>query len=1455
MTSGTSLVGNATTNPYGGSRHGELTGGCSGGTAGCYDASVITTSALSFQTGRYYRVEVYGRNTAAGCNVTNGLKLKKAMVATNAAMVAASGADVILATSTQSSTYTRYSGLFTVSANETKYVGIQMAFAGAGGCGGSGWRLDDIIVTEYLDPPCDFYCAAGNTTAITSYITDVAFNTLSRSSTWDGYICTSIGTSVQRTLSYTLNVTAYNATASVKHLAAWIDYNRDGDYADAGEDVMPPIDITTTTPPQSFPLTWPVTVPITATLGLTKMRVAMVIAGAGNTTACNTADLSDYEDYDVDIQMQPLPMTYSSFTTTQNNLSTVSAGTFNQEIMGIQVVTSGDLSPLSLTSLFFRTNANYGTDNPAADIANARLWTSGTSAFFSTATQVGSTVAAPNGAYSFGTTYTLEPGTNYFWLTYDIQATAPTGDRVDVQCDSIIVASITRTPTLGSPPLGRSIVASWPMYYVSSTTRQNISPVPLGDVNQQVIGVEIVTSGAISPLTVTSFTLNTAGTGGTVPNQIQNAKLFFTGTTAAFSTATQVGSTVASPNGAFTITPSVTLFNGTNYFWFSYDILSTATCALNIDAQCNSLTVSGTPYTPTVTSPLGARAINCGVPYYSVGSLVMNNLSSWNTMRNGSGSPPPAGAFAISSNDFYVQNGHSMTTNAAFTLLNLYVEAGGRVTASNIVTMTNFRIYGGGTFEQTAVATNATYITNFWIDNGGTWIHNNNGYLPGVNRYFTANSTQWFKKVGGGTFPSNTAWGNVIMDISTNGNFYINGNSISTIQGNWEWRKTGTNNWWAIHPTNSPTNIGGDLIISGGKLYGAFNNISAQAANIIINVAGSYKLTGGTFEDYLSPFGNAGSSSCVLNISSNVDISGGTMHFDRTTGGLTQINITGGLLNATWKQRGGTVTLGNTFIKNSPAGKTLTLIGTSMGSIATTRTILLETGATLMTGNYPVNGSGTFTMQDNSTLGIGHIQGIVSNLASAAGNIRTTTARNFHSGGNYIYYEDKTPQVTGVFTTAPTALTVRNLEIRKDSAQYRVDMSQNLSVTEVTKLKLGELNLNSFTLTALNAGTAAIDRNGSTTLGYIKSETNAAVNPSIVQWNIGASNGSYVIPFGVSATDYIPLTFNKTAGNSSMRFSTRATSTSANTPWAGASSVAAVANMNRGTADSSTTSVIDRWWDITALAGISSATANITFTYRGVENTLPDGVTPAGWPNYRTGALAAQHWNGTTWDAATGSGTGVASGTGTVTVTGANTFSPWILIAQPAPLFNTPLPITLLTFDATVVTEGVNLTWTTASEINNKFFTVERSADAEHFEFVASIDGAGNSLQTLNYSLTDRQPLKGISYYRLRQTDFDGTSTLSDIVAVNISEGGTISFVPNPAQNYINIILSDAGAKGINVIEILDAKGNSVLRQEKFMSGENNVQRIDLSNYSSGIYVVKVTDSTGKISVKRFIRR
>jgi hypothetical protein len=1096
LTSGSSLT-TSTAEPHTGLAHAQLLGGCSSGSSGCYSASIITPSALNLQAGKYYEVVIYGKNIPGTCSVNNSLKIKKSATATDAAMAAATGSDIILGTSNQLIVYDIYRGIFTVASNETKYIGIQMSFPGAGGCGGSGWRIDDIVITEYDGPPCTYYCYTEGIMPDAGYISQVSLNNLSRPSGFDGYVCTGMTAAVQRTLSYNLTVIRFNPSTYNLYTTAWIDYNRNGSFIDAGEQVMLPA---ASAAGGNVTRIQNITVPISATLGITKMRVMFKYNAAPTGPCDGSTPYLDVEDYDVDIQQEPVPMTFVSCTTTQVNTASVNAGTNRQEVVGVQIITNGELSPLSVTSFNFATT---GTTNPANNISSAQLWSTGTSSQFATSAQVGSTVTSPNGNFSFSTSFTLAKGTNYFWLTYDVPATATGGNVIDAQCNSLTVTTL-RTPTVISPAGNRPIVAATPMVYVSSTTKQNISPVAIGDANQQVIGVQIVTNGALTPLSATNFTFNTAGTGGTVTNQVQNAKLFFTGTSSAFACTNQVGSTVAVPNGIFSITPSAvqgTLNNGTNYFWLSYDIKPTAVCSLNIDAQCNSVTVGGVPNVPAVTSPLGARLINCGVPYYSQGNLVMNNLSSWNTQRNGSGTAPASFA---AGNDFYVQNGHSMTTNADFTIPNLYVESGGYVTATNLLTMTNFRIYSYATFEQVATAPNANFITNFWIDDNGTWVHNNTGWLPGLNRYFTAGSIQWFKQVGGGTFPVNTSWGNVIMDIATNGNFIINAGSIINVQGNWEWRKTGISNYLGIAPDNSPINVAGNLIFSGGKLRGAYDMSTPgnQAANITINVGGNFIMSGGSLEDYVR--GNASTSSSTINISGNVEITGGIWNYTMATGGLSQINITGGLSSATWKQTAGAITLSNTNLKNIPAGKTLTLIGNKLGNISANRTLTVETGAKLMTGNYPVTGTGIFTMQDNSTLGIGSIDGINSSLISATGNVQTSGGRNYHSGGNYIYYEDKTPQISGVFNTAPSALTVRNLEIRKDAATQITNLSQNLSVSEITKLTLGELNLNQYVLTALSNSTGAIDRNGTTTLGYIKSETNLAVNPSIVQWNMGA---------------------------------------------------------------------------------------------------------------------------------------------------------------------------------------------------------------------------------------------------------------------------------------------------------------------------------------------------------------
>ncbi|MBP9179590.1 MAG: T9SS type A sorting domain-containing protein [Bacteroidia bacterium] len=147
-----------------------------------------------------------------------------------------------------------------------------------------------------------------------------------------------------------------------------------------------------------------------------------------------------------------------------------------------------------------------------------------------------------------------------------------------------------------------------PMIYSSSTTNQaSTSPLGASATNQVILGVPVTVSGSATTIALTGINFNTTGT--TNVADISGAKVYFTGSSATFSTTTQFGSTVSSPSGAFSVTGSQNLADGVNYFWLAYDISATPGNLNLIDAQCTQVTVGGTNYTPTVTNPSGSRQI------------------------------------------------------------------------------------------------------------------------------------------------------------------------------------------------------------------------------------------------------------------------------------------------------------------------------------------------------------------------------------------------------------------------------------------------------------------------------------------------------------------------------------------------------------------------------------------------------------------------------------------------------------------------------------------------------------------------------------------------------------------------------------------------------------------------------------------------------------------------------
>ena len=158
------------------------------------------------------------------------------------------------------------------------------------------------------------------------------------------------------------------------------------------------------------------------------------------------------------------------------------------------------------------------------------------------------------------------------------------------------------------PNIQLTLGAPTNMTYGSSTTTQNTTMVFAGTTDQWIIGIQVLATGTLSPLSLTQFGLSTNGT--TSIADMSNAKIYCTGTSSTFSPVNQFGSTVASPpSGSYTISGSQTLYPGTTYFWLAYDINSGATEYNVVDAECTSLTVADTSRTPTVSAPAGNRTI------------------------------------------------------------------------------------------------------------------------------------------------------------------------------------------------------------------------------------------------------------------------------------------------------------------------------------------------------------------------------------------------------------------------------------------------------------------------------------------------------------------------------------------------------------------------------------------------------------------------------------------------------------------------------------------------------------------------------------------------------------------------------------------------------------------------------------------------------------------------------
>ena len=348
----------------------------------------------------------------------------------------------------------------------------------------------------------------------------------------------------------------------------------------------------------------------------------------------------------------------------------------------------------------------------------------------------------------------------------------------------------------------------------------------------------------------------------------------------------------------------------------------------------------------------------------------------------------------------------------------------------------------------------------------------------------------------------------------------------------------------------------------------------------------------------------------------------------------------------------------------------------------------------------------------------------------------------------------------------------------------------------------------------------------------------------IVKWNLFYGTGQFVVPFGTASLAQIPFTADITSagfafsGTPHYLFKTYPTGVG-NTPWP-----TGVTGINHVSGSNDSAYMADRYWVIDQVGYTIAPEANYTFTYEDPEDIkVGNTITEA---NLRT-----QYWTGSYWDwKPKGSGDPSAN---EVKVDNVTWSAPWVLVD-----YTHPLPVELTYFDAEWNNKQhteVRTFWETATEIDNDHFDVERSTDGVNFVKIGEVASKGASTTTQNYEFMDTDPVKGgISYYRLKQVDIDGTFEYSHIVVLaddtEITE--VVNVWPNPTTDRINVLVNATEAETA-AIYLFGVDGRLFQTYDVNFEEGANVMEINTSSLASGEYFINIVLTNNEVRTKSFL--
>jgi hypothetical protein len=268
------------------------------------------------------------------------------------------------------------------------------------------------------------------------------------------------------------------------------------------------------------------------------------------------------------------------------------------------------------------------------------------------------------------------------------------------------------------------------------------------------------------------------------------------------------------------------------------------------------------------------------------------------------------------------------------------------------------------------------------------------------------------------------------------------------------------------------------------------------------------------------------------------------------------------------------------------------------------------------------------------------------------------------------------------------------------------------------------------------------------------------------------------------------------------------------------------------------------YWHITSTSNISE---EVRIFWR-------DGD-ESGIKSINSDSLKFAKWDGNNWIDEPASITASSTASGYITSTGALPLSDLYVTFGSTNNIANPLPIQLLSFTAQCQAQDVVIEWSTASEENNDYFTILRSDDAEHYEEVAQINGAGNSNEVLNYRYQDWNAANGNYYYMLKQTDYDGANETFKPVYVKCDnkEEVSLQIFYDGANVYATLKNAESGDKYQMIV--IDHTGRIVYEETQFVNA-NHYYRIPVGNLTGGLYSIIYYNETGntRMSEKFMVR-